>query len=978
MANITITQLPSAGAITGTELVPIVQNGVTVQTTTGAIAVQPTQTQTFLTATQQPSLANSRYLAAGSGLSLTDGGSQGTLQINLTGAASSLNSAGTGIQVKTGANTVTARQLTVGTGLSVTNGDGVSANPTVSLGSFLANINSLSGSSGLVGLNSGTASTLSISGTSNQIVVANGNGASGSPTISIASNPIFPGTGSVTVPVGTTAQQLGSSGAIRFNSDTGLFEGYGVSGWNQFTTGGSGVTSVGTGTGLTGGPITSTGTISIANTTVTSGSYGSASAVGTFTVNGQGQLTAASSTTISIPSSAINTAIQNSGLANSSLTVGTTTISLGGTSLTLAGLTSVAVTQDPASALQLATKQYVDNVAQGLDAKASCVYGTTNNITLSGLATQSGGDWPSSLTAGNRILVKNQSSSQFNGIYVASASAWTRATDMDTWAEVPSSFVFIEDGTTLADTGWVTTANAGGTIDVTAMPWVQFSGAGAYTAGTGLTLTGSQFSLTSPVTAALGGSGYTSYTTGDMLYASGSTALSKLGIGTSGYLLTSSGSAPQWTQTLGVANGGTGVTASSGANSVVLRDASGNITTNSIFEGYSNVAAAGTTTVLTVASVPNYVVTGSGGQTYQLPDATTLPNGADFTFNNNQSSGTIVVKNNSSTTVVTVQSGAFVTVSLLSNSTAAGSWDYHANIPSGTSWSTNTLSTGAAITSTQAVTGSTLISNVATGTAPLTVTSTTQVANLNAATAGTATNIAGGAIGYLPYQSAAGTTLFVTGNTTTTPQFLTSTGTGSAAQAPTLTSSTGSGSVVLATSPTLVTPNLGTPSTLVGTNITGTASGLSIGGNAATATTATTATTANATNTSNNFQMNSLGVGTAGSGTAGEIRATNNVTAYYSDDRLKTRLGYIQDALAKVKTLSGFYYEANQTAQDLGYEPVREVGVSAQQVQAVMPEIVVPAPISDKYLTVRYEKLIPLLIEAVKELDAKLETLIEG
>jgi hypothetical protein len=575
-------------------------------------------------------------------------------------------------------------------------------------------------------------------------------------------------------------------------------------------------------------------------------------------------------------------------------------------------------------------------------------------------------------------LVKNQSSSQFNGIYVASASAWARATDMDTWAEVPSSFVFVEDGTTLADTGWVTTANAGGTIDVTAMPWVQFSGAGTYTAGTGLTLTGSQFSLTSPVTAALGGSGYTSYTTGDMLYASGSTALSKLGIGTSGYLLTSSGSAPQWTQTLGVANGGTGVTASSGANSVVLRDASGNITTNSIFEGYSNVAAAGTTTVLTVASVPNYVVTGSGGQTYQLPDATTLPNGADFTFNNNQSSGTIVVKNNSSTTVVTVQSGAFVTVSLLSNSTAAGSWDYHANIPSGTSWSTNTLSTGAAITSTQAVTGSTLISNVATGTAPLTVTSTTQVANLNAATAGTATNIAGGAIGYLPYQSAAGTTLFVTGNTTTTPQFLTSTGTGSAAQAPTLTSSTGSGSVVLATSPTLVTPNLGTPSTLVGTNITGTASGLSIGGNAATATTATTATTANATNTSNNFQMNSLGVGTAGSGTAGEIRATNNVTAYYSDDRLKTRLGYIQDALAKVKTLSGFYYEANQTAQDLGYEPVREVGVSAQQVQAVMPEIVVPAPISDKYLTVRYEKLIPLLIEAVKELDAKLETLIEG
>jgi hypothetical protein len=126
-----------------------------------------------------------------------------------------------------------------------------------------------------------------------------------------------------------------------------------------------------------------------------------------------------------------------------------------------------------------------------------------------------------------------------------------------------------------------------------------------------------------------------------------------------------------------------------------------------------------------------------------------------------------------------------------------------------------------------------------------------------------------------------------------------------------------------------------------------------------------------------NTQLNSLGINTAASGTAGEIRATNNITAYYSDDRLKTKLGNIQDALAKVKTLSGFYYEANQTAQDLGYDAVREVGVSAQQVQAVLPEIVVPAPIDEKYWTVRYEKLIPLLIEAIKELDAKVESLVK-
>ena len=161
----------------------------------------------------------------------------------------------------------------------------------------------------------------------------------------------------------------------------------------------------------------------------------------------------------------------------------------------------------PVGDTDIANKGYVDSVAQGLDVKASCVYSTTANITLSGLAVQAGGDWTSSLTAGDRILVKNQASSQFNGIYVASSTAWARSADMNTWAEVPSAFTFIESGTTLADTGWVSTANQGGTINVTPMPWSQFSGAGSYLAGTGLTLTGNTFSITNTaVTAAAYGS----------------------------------------------------------------------------------------------------------------------------------------------------------------------------------------------------------------------------------------------------------------------------------------------------------------------------------------------------------------------------------------------------------------------------------------------------------------------------------------
>ena len=165
------------------------------------------------------------------------------------------------------------------------------------------------------------------------------------------------------------------------------------------------------------------------------------------------------------------------------------------------------ITTTPVGDTDIANKGYVDSVAQGLDVKASCVYSTTGNISLSGLAVQANGDWTSTLTAGDRILVKNQGSSQFNGIYVAAAGAWARSADMNTWAEVPSAFTFIESGTTLADTGWVCTSNQGGTIDVTPITWSQFSGAGSYLAGTGLTLNGNTFSITNTaVTAAAYGS----------------------------------------------------------------------------------------------------------------------------------------------------------------------------------------------------------------------------------------------------------------------------------------------------------------------------------------------------------------------------------------------------------------------------------------------------------------------------------------
>lgn len=703
MANLTITQLPAAGPITGTESVPIVQNGQTVRTTTAAISASPSQTQTFLTKVQEPTLPNSRYLSTGSGLGLTDGGAQSYLRLEFTGAAASLETVSPGVLVKTGATTIANRTLTTsGAGLSVTNGDGIAGNPTFALTGLAQALANASGTGMLAVVGGTTIAGRQIFGTGNQIVVANGNG-SGDPTIALATDPVLPGTGAVTVPKGTTVQQpVGADGQIRFNTDTNTFDGYASGSWNAFSLAGgvttfsagstgftpsvptngsvtlggvlnvsSGGTGVSTLTGYVRGNGSSamtasatiptsdlSGTISnaqLANSSVTyNGVNVALGASGTITATATNPLTigtgltgssydGSSPITIAIDSTVATLAgtqtltnktingttntlssIANSSLVNSSITVGTTAISLGASSLTLGGLTSVELTQNPTTALQVATKQYVDTlVSSGITYHTPVKYevpsgnlnatynqpggpgvGVGATLTNAGTLAAFAPDGPTA-SPGDRILVYNQTNQFENGVYTVTvvgdgSTAWvlTRATDADTYALKSTTGLgegdafFITSGNTGAGETYVVNTQGIITFGTTAITFVQISASQVYTGTSPVNITGSVISLTT-VQTGTGGTGQTSYAVGDTLYYASGTALSKLAIGANGYVMTSNGTAPQY-----VAQSTLSVGSATNAANVA-------ITTNSTNADYYLTVVSTTT-----GNLPEYVATG--------------------------------------------------------------------------------------------------------------------------------------------------------------------------------------------------------------------------------------------------------------------------------------------------------------------------------------------------------------------------------
>jgi len=1290
MANVQITQLPTASALTGTEAVPVVQNGVTVQTTTGQIASATNLSgYSFLTATSTPALGNSRYLASSVGIGITDGGAGQNLVLGLNGISGQLEVSGNGFQVKSSGSTLVNRTIAVsGNGIAITNGNGVAGNPTISISGVLANFASTSGV-GLVTINGTTVSQTSLAGTSNQISVSSADASSGSPTIAIANNPVLPGTGgvqvpvgatgnristngviryntttsrfegyqnsswanlgvgdgtvtsvagtsgqinvvnstttpvlsiannpvlpgtqAVTVPSGTTAQQgVASNGMFRFNTDNSAFEGYSSGTWRTFSVSGgvssfsggttglspttptsgnvvlSGTLNVGNGgtgattltgylvgngssaftavstipnagltnssvtingtvvslgasatvtatatnaltigTGLTGSSyngstpvtiaidssvVTLTGTQTLSNKTLTSPVISTITNGGTLTLPTSTDTLVGRATTDTLTNKSISgstntlTNIGNSSLTNSSITLGTTAVSLGATASTVAGLTSVAVTQDPTTALQLATKQYVDAAVSNVNYHAACEYATTADL---GTVTYNNGSSGvgatitktspfatlaidgANPTVGQRILVKNETSGQYNGIYtvtsVGSGSVgWvlTRATDYDqtgtgTNEVAPGDTMFIISGTVNASTQWVQTTDAPITIGTTPLVFAQIAGPGAYSAGTGLTLTGTQFSISntavsansygtasavgsftvnaqgqltaaSNVTIAIagtqitsgivgttyGGTGLSSFTSGGALYATSTSALTTgtLPITAGGTGLTAFGTGVQ--TALGQAVTGTGgivlatsptlVTPALGTPSAIVLTNATNVPVNQA-TGVLPSANGGTgvnngTSTLTMAGSVTHAGTYTQTFTATANTSLTLP-----------TTGTLATLAGSETLTNKTINGSNNTITNVSLTTGVTGTLPIANGGTGQTTASTAFNALSPITSTGDLiigNGTNSATRLAIGTSGYVLTSNGTTASWQSASSSGVSTFSAGTTGLTPSTATsgavtlAGTLSVANGGTgvTTTPtngQLLIGNGTNytvaSVSSGTGISTTVGAGSLTInntgvtsnvagtgisvsgATGAVTIT-NSGVTSLSAGTGISvsGSTGGVTVTNGGVTALTGTsnqisvsastgsvTLSTPQSIGTASSVQFGSFGVGTAASGTTGEIRATNNVTAYYSSDiKFKENILDVPDPLSIVRAIGSKLYDwkdeyiREHGGEDGYFVRKSDFGVIAQMVERVFSRAVRTRP--DGSLAVDYEKLGTLSFGAIDQLAKRIEAL---
>jgi hypothetical protein len=494
----------------------------------------------------------------------------------------------------------------------------------------------------------------------------------------------------------------------------------------------SGVLSLSGGTtGLTpasptAGAVTLGGTLAVAN-----GGTGVATLTGYAKGNGTSAFTGV-------------TSIPNADLQNSSLTIGATSIALGATATTISGLTTLTLTQDPVNPLDAATKQYVDAAVEGLNVHAPAAAATTANLTatynngVSGVGatlTNAGAQAAFAVdgytaTLNARILVKNQTAGAENGVYTVTtlgsgSTNWvlTRATDMDDVGNSssqlgPGDYVFVSSGTQNGGSAWVITTPLPITIGTTPITFVQFAGPGTYTAGAGLTLTGTQFSITSTgVTPASYGTASSVPTIAVDARGQITTAVdTPIAIDASAV---TSGS-------LAVARGGTGLSAAPANGQLAI----GNGT------GYALATLTAGSGIVITNGAGSISIATTGGGTVTSVDASGGTTGMTFTGGPITGSGTLTLGG----TLAVANGGTNGTATPAAGAVAYG--------------------TGTAYAFSAAGSASQVLLSGGTG-APTWI----NQSSLAAGSATTATNLAGGAASQIAYQTGAGATAFIPNGT---------------------------------------------------------------------------------------------------------------------------------------------------------------------------------------------------------------------